>query len=68
MAERVNAPHWEKQGSAAWVSCPRCAKWFPVDPQLLGQQRVALVCPGCAQSFFSSEAALAASSALSKAM
>jgi hypothetical protein len=68
MAGRVNAPHWEKQGNAAWVACPGCARWFPVDPKLLGERRVALVCPGCAQSFFSTEAARVASSALSSAM
>lgn len=58
---------WEKQGSAAWVACPGCAKWFPVDPQLLAERRVELVCPGCAQSFFSTDTAFVASSALSKA-
>lgn len=63
----MSAPHWEKQGSAAWVACPRCAKWFPVDLKLLEQNRVALVCPGCGQSFLSTEAALVASSALSRA-
>jgi hypothetical protein len=61
------APQWEKQGSAAWVSCPRCAKWFPADPRLIAERRVELVCPGCGQSFFSTETALAASSALSRA-
>lgn len=44
-------PHWEKEGNAAWVACPRCAKWFPVDPQFLAQERVDLVCPGCGHAF-----------------
>ena len=62
-----DAPHWEKQGNAAWVSCPRCAKWFPADPRLIAERRVELVCPGCGQSFFSTETARVASSALSSA-
>lgn len=44
-------PHWEKQGNAAWVACPQCAQWFPVDPRFLAQERIALVCPGCGHSF-----------------
>lgn len=44
-------PDWEKQGNAAWVPCPRCAKWFPVDPAFLAQERIDLVCPGCGQAF-----------------
>lgn len=50
MAE-VLKPSWEKQGNAAWVACPKCAQWFPVDPQLLSQRRIELVCPRCAHAF-----------------
>jgi uncharacterized C2H2 Zn-finger protein len=48
-------PHWEKQGNAAWVACPRCVKWFPVDPQVLAQRRIDLVCPGCGHAFRASQ-------------
>ena len=44
-------PAWEKQGNAEWVSCPRCEKWFPVDPQLIAERRVELLCPACAHAF-----------------
>ena len=44
-------PHWEKQGSAEWVACPSCAKWFPVEPQPVAARRIELVCPGCAHAF-----------------
>ncbi|HEX7054428.1 MAG TPA: hypothetical protein VF211_10910 [Burkholderiales bacterium] len=49
-------PRWEKQGNAAWVACPRCARWFPVDPQLLEARRIALSCPGCDHGFMPDEA------------
>lgn len=48
-------PAWEKQGNAAWVACPRCAGWFPVDPTLLAGQHVALSCPRCDHGFLPGE-------------
>ena len=50
MAEVVK-PAWEKQGNAAWVACPKCAQWFPVDPQLVAAPSIELVCPACAHAF-----------------
>lgn len=51
----MNQPVWEKQGSAEWASCPRCARWFPVDPQLVAARRIELVCPACTHAFFPKE-------------
>jgi hypothetical protein len=51
MAVGVTPPPWEKQGSADWLPCPRCQKWFPVDPQLVAAPRIDLVCPACAHAF-----------------
>jgi uncharacterized protein YbaR (Trm112 family) len=52
MARRMSgSAHWEKQGNAQWVACPRCAQWFPADPQLVAQRRIELVCPRCAHAF-----------------
>jgi hypothetical protein len=51
MAIGVTPPGWEKQGSAEWLPCPACQKWFPVDPQLVAAPRIDLVCPACAHAF-----------------
>lgn len=46
-----DAPRWEKEGNAAWVACPRCTRWFPVDPALLAARRIELECPACGHGF-----------------
>jgi uncharacterized protein YbaR (Trm112 family) len=46
-----DTPRWETEGNAAWVACPRCARWFPVDPRLLAERRIELACPGCDHAF-----------------
>lgn len=50
-------PHWEKQGNTVWVSCPKCAGWFPVGPELLEMETVNLICPGCHEQFLPDAAA-----------
>ena len=47
----MSSPFWEKSGNVTWVSCRSCKGWFPVDDQLVEQDKVKLVCPYCGVQF-----------------
>lgn len=52
----MTAPVWEKQGNVAWVQCPHCEDWLPVEPRLIDDRRIRCVCPGCERRFTGAEA------------
>jgi predicted Zn finger-like uncharacterized protein len=39
------------RGNTAWIVCPACATWFPVNPRLLAPDAPTACCPNCHHEF-----------------
>jgi hypothetical protein len=38
---------WEKRGNTLWLSCGKCATWFPVSVALTRPGATPACCPNC---------------------